>query len=175
MSEIRKNPIRIHKIASIEEPVSTQMIQSPKHRIWPWISVVMFLALGLAFMGWLYLERLKPRTDNPVVEKYQAIFLTNGQVYFGKITKETNNYLVLREIYYLQVTQPSLQGSADQKQQQFAQKQEPQISLVKLGNELHGPEDEMFISRSQLLFYENLKENSQVVKAIRDYKITPQR
>lgn len=175
MSEIKKNPIRIHKIASIEEPVSTQIIQSPRHRVWPWISLVVLLVLGLAFMGWLYLGRLKSGAENPIVEKYQAIFLTNGQVYFGKIAKETNNYLVLREIYYLQVTQPPLQGSADQRQQQSTQKQEPQISLVKLGNELHGPEDEMFISRSQLLFYENLKENGQVVKAIRDYKINPRR
>ena len=32
----------------------------------------------------------------------------------------------------------------------------------------------MYISRSHLLFYENLKENGQVVKAIREYKANPQ-
>ena len=37
---------------------------------------------------------------------FQAVFLTNGQVYFGKLANAKSQYPVLREVYYLQVTQP---------------------------------------------------------------------
>jgi hypothetical protein len=43
------------------------------------------------------------------------------------------------------------------------------ISLVKLGCELHGPEDEMLINRSQIVFWENLKEDGQVTQAVAEY------
>ena len=95
---------------------------------------------------------------------YQAIFLTNGQVYFGKLTNPDSDYVTLTDIYYLQVgpQQGSATGSAAAPSTTPAQ----QISLVKLGNELHGPVDEMHISRAQVLFYEDLKADGQVVKAI---------
>lgn len=91
--------------------------------------------------------------------KYQAVFLTNNQVYFGKLSKSGSKYPVLRDIYYLRVTQ-ALQPSNPAQQ----------INLVKLGGELHGPEDEMRINREQILFVEDLKADSQVVTAINDYK-----
>ena len=40
------------------------------------------------------------------------------------------------------------------------------IELVKLGKELHGPRDNMMISNYQLLYFENLSDDSQVVKTI---------
>ncbi|MDZ4244174.1 MAG: hypothetical protein U1C57_03660, partial [Candidatus Doudnabacteria bacterium] len=45
------------------------------------------------------------------------------------------------------------------------------FSLVKLGNELHGPEDKMSINLSQVLFVEDLKIDSKVVEAIRAYEL----
>jgi hypothetical protein len=102
--------------------------------------------------------------DSAVKSKeYQALFLTNGQVYFGKLTKVDNSYVKLTDIYYLQVQQQV--QPKDQNQQQ-----QPQVSLAKLGGELHGPEDVMYVSRSQVLFWENLKDDGKVTKAIKDYK-----
>ena len=98
--------------------------------------------------------------------EYQAVFLTNGQVYFGQISNTESNYVTLKDIYYLQVG-PQQGSGADVSQSQQS------ISLVKLGNELHGPEDEMHISRSQILFYEDLKKDGSVVKAIDAYKTNP--
>jgi hypothetical protein len=69
----------------------------------------------------------------------------------------------LTDIYYLQVGPQ--QGSATAPNQPSTTPQQ-QISLVKLGNELHGPVDEMHISRAQILFYEDLKTDGQVVTAI---------
>lgn len=103
---------------------------------------------------------------------YQAVFLTNGQVYFGRLDDINSEYVTLKDIFYLQISQTDeegLQPADDQKQ--------PQVTLVKLGrDELHGPQDVMFISRDQVLFWENLKDkdNSKVTKAIEDYKAQSQ-
>ena len=96
-----------------------------------------------------------------------AVFLTNGQVYFGKIYGRSNGVLDLRNIYYLQVNQtvqPDQKPSAS-----AAASPSPQVSLVKLGNELHGPNDRMQINENQVLFTESLKSDSKVVQAIASY------
>src|SRR5690242_7967446 len=33
--------------------------------------------------------------------QYQAVFLTNGQVYFGNVNQVTNSFIRLKNIYYL--------------------------------------------------------------------------
>jgi hypothetical protein len=145
----------------------------------PWI-ILGVVVLLVVVLGVLFREKLFPgNSDTGSVQgvstrgsEFQAVFLTNGQVYFGKVSNPTGEYLTLKDIFYLQVTQPPLQGSTPQ-DQAATQQQQPQISLVKLGNELHGPVDEMHINRDQILFYEDLKEDGQVVKAIRDYKANP--
>ena len=95
-------------------------------------------------------------------DTYQAVFLANGQVYFGKVTCLKKQYVELKDIYYLQMKQALQNQSADLLNQ-------PDLSLIKLGNELHGPTDEMYINRDQVLFVENLKEDSKVVQAIKKY------
>lgn len=103
-------------------------------------------------------------------DQYQAVFLDSqdGQVYFGKLTAYNEQYYHLTDIFYVRVEQkiqPEGQAASDAAQQS--------ISLAKLGNELHGPEDEMYISKDKVLFWENLKESGQVVTAIREYKKDP--
>lgn len=96
-------------------------------------------------------------------DKFQAVFLNGGQVYFGKIRSLNNKYLTIDNIYYLRVNQ---QG--EDSNQQSAESQQD-ISLAKLGCELHGPEDQMVINRDQVTFWENLKDDGQVAKAITEY------
>ena len=97
---------------------------------------------------------------------YQAVFLTNGQVYFGKLYREDGQFAVLRDIYYLQVTQSP-------QPIQPGQTPPTNINLVKLGGELHGPTDEMRINRDQILFVEDLSSGSRVVDAINKLKAGP--
>jgi len=97
-------------------------------------------------------------------DKFQAVFLSDssGQVYFGRLKSLNAKYYELTDIYYVKVenaVQPDKTNTASQS-----------ISLAKLGNELHGPEDTMYISRDKVLFWENLKDDGQVVKAITEYK-----
>ena len=98
-------------------------------------------------------------------DRYQAVFLTNGQVYFGKISNMTADTIKLNDIYYLQ-------QAADVQQQEDKEDAaaQNQLTLAKLGKELHGPEDVMYIERSQMLFWENLTDDSQVVKTIKQEK-----
>lgn len=97
-------------------------------------------------------------------DKYQAVFLTNGQVYFGKLSDNGGNYVKLNDIYYLQA-QDQVQPKENE-----ADNQESNLTLIKLGKELHAPADEMNISRQQMLFWEDIEADGKVMKAIEDYK-----
>jgi hypothetical protein len=131
------------------------------------IVVGLFGLVALAVLVWFGARAYGALTaDNSVKSKqFQAVFLTNGQVYFGKFADINSGYVKLTDIYYLQVqqtVQPSSSSSSSNNNQQ--------VSLAKLGGELHGPEDEMFISRDQILFWENLKNSGKVVQAIDNYQ-----
>jgi hypothetical protein len=88
---------------------------------------------------------------------WQAVFLTNNQVYFGHVRAAAGEYVLLTDVFYLRVSQPL---------QQEAPNPPPLIELVKLGGELHGPEDAMYIPKNAILFFENMKPDSPVVQEI---------
>ncbi len=125
-----------------------------------WLALVFGLAL-LWMVGVSY--GVLPSTTFPATsgDSYQAVFLTNGQVYFGNLREANREYLVLEDIYYLQVSQ-NLQPAEGEPQ--------TDITLVKLGNELHGPEDTMYIPKGQVIFWENMKADSAVVQVINQLK-----
>ena len=98
--------------------------------------------------------------------EWQGVFLDNGQVYFGKVAKMNNDFVFLKDIYYLQVV--TLQDTLGQPSDVQTQP-EQRLTLIKLGNEIHGPQDEMIINRSHVVLIEDLKDDSRVVTAINDY------
>lgn len=132
------------------------------------VLAVLMMVASLAIIVWLGTKAVSPLLADSAVKskEYQALFLTNGQVYFGKVSKVDSSYVKLTDIYYLQVqqtVQPKDSSSSSSNSNQ-------QVSLAKLGGELHGPEDVMYVSRQQVLFWENLKNDGKVAKAIADYK-----
>jgi hypothetical protein len=104
--------------------------------------------------------------DNPTSRTYTAVFLTNGQVYFGHIKDLDEKTVDLTDVFYLQTTN-DLTAAKDKNGQANVQ-----LSLVKLGEELHGPKDAMSINRQQVLFWEELQESGKVVQAINAYHST---
>jgi hypothetical protein len=95
-------------------------------------------------------------------DEYQAVFVnvngtSGGQVYFGHIQSLTPNFVDLTNVFYIQ-NQSSTSSSSNNS-----------YTLVKLGCELHGPEDQMVINRSQVYFWENLKSSGQVSQKIAQY------
>ncbi|HVQ43959.1 MAG TPA: hypothetical protein VMT30_03255 [Candidatus Saccharimonadia bacterium] len=137
------------------------------------VVAIVLVLVGLTVLGWFASKAYAAATADSGVKgkQYQAVFLTNGQVYFCKLTKVDNSYVKCTDIYYLQVqqtVQPKDTSAA-------AAANNQQVSLAKLGGELHGPEDVMYVSRQQVLFWENLKNDGKVAKAIADYKASGQK
>lgn len=99
-------------------------------------------------------------------KQLQAVFInvngTNGgQVYFGNIQELTPQYIHLSNVFYIQNQQAGAQSEAQASSS---------YNLVKLGCELHGPEDAMFINRSEVFFWENLKPDSQVAQKVAEFR-----
>lgn len=124
--------------------------------------VVAVLVAALA--GLIYTS--KPASQEKFINgtELQAVFLNNGQVYFGNVNSINQDYVTLTNVYYLQ------NSSTNQTSQNAASNQN--VSLVKLGCELHAPEDKMIINTSQVTFWENLKGSGQVAQAVDKYKKT---
>lgn len=137
-----------------------------------WGSFVKYTSVVLLFAGTILVVALlfslffaNDNKESKYVNKnqIQAVFLNGGQVYFGHIGNLTPEYISMSNIYYLRVNQ---QVQPDQSTNKTTSND---ISLVKLGCELHGPVDQMVINRDQVLFWENLKGDGQVAKAVEAY------
>lgn len=140
-----------------------------------WGVTVLVVAIAAGIIVWFVLGSKLSGSVLGAKTSYQAVFLTNGQVYFGKLA-DTGDWLQLTDIYYLQVTQPLQQAATSDASKNetpntasTSAQTQPNIQLVKLGSELHGPEDSMNIDRDKVLFWENMKDDSKVVQAIRQY------
>ncbi len=114
---------------------------------------------------------------------YVAVFLSNKQVYFGKLNDAESSYPTLSDVFYLRVSQvlaPGAAGAAEKVSVAKADKDatpaaaarqvKNELTLIKLGAEIHGPTDSIRINRDHILFIETLKDDSKVVKAITDYR-----
>lgn len=132
------------------------------------ISLIIVSVAVTAFVGFAIVRGVDG--DNLVkTDQYQAVFLTDGQIYFGKLDNSNDSYARLTDIYYLQVEQAVQPVQGDDAKAADDADAGAKISLAKLGNELHGPEDEMYVNRDRILFWENLKNDGQVVTAITQF------
>jgi hypothetical protein len=120
------------------------------------VALVVAVIVAIGFGG------PKPEGKYLDSKKLQAVFLQTGQVYFGNVTKMNSEYFVLTNIYYLHTSNTGT-GTA-------ASTSNTNVSLVKLGCELHAPDDRMVINRDQVTFWENLHDDGQVAKAVATFK-----
>ncbi len=126
-------------------------------RILIWLLIVLGVGIVLFVVA---------RDEVPTIPKssaFKAVFLSNGQVYFGKLAELPSGFFSLTEVYYLRA------GTL----QQAGEEGSTQIDLVKLGAEIHAPKDEMFINRDQVIFFEDIQENGEVMRLIRAHQATP--
>ncbi len=96
-------------------------------------------------------------------EDWQAVFLSDGQIYFGKVVGETEDTVFLENIFYMKE-----KGSLHQGENNFNE-QKKDVSLIKLGTELHKPTDRMRLNKEQIMFIEDLQNDSKIVRAILNY------
>jgi len=125
------------------------------------ITVIVIIAIA---GYWVF----KKPSSNSIVDatKYQAVFLSNGQTYFGKVVDPNEKYIALTDVYYLVLKQP-LQSQKNDTADQDQDRSKAEYTLIKLGKEMHGPTS-MSINKDQILFIENLADDSRVVSAIKN-------
>jgi hypothetical protein len=147
--------------------LNTTTMSAPKKRSGKIIALIVVLVLILLIVAYCVFSYFKLGSS-----EYQAVFLSNGQVYFGKMGR-SGKWIVLKDVYYLQVTQDLQDASGDSNATPNStnnnQATQPEIKLVKLGSELHGPEDRMYIDTDKILFWEDMKSDSKVIEAIRKH------
>lgn len=110
-------------------------------------AVVIAAAAGaLAFQG--ARQQAAPALTTP----YHAVLLANGQAFFGRVQSQGDEYVVLRDVYYIQS-----RANPETKQVNNV--------LVKRGQEWHAP-DRMILNRRHVVLLEPVTEGSQVAKLI---------
>ena len=90
---------------------------------------------------------------------YQAVLLSNGNVYFGKLGDYGGRFPVLTDVFYIQSS-----VNPDTKQ--------PVNVLVKRGKELHSP-DRMYLNPNQIILVEPVSPNSKVMQLILEQRKQP--
>jgi hypothetical protein len=96
-----------------------------------------------------------------VAKEYQAVTLTNGQTYYGKIKALNSKYVVLTNVFYIQNNNTSPTTTTTQT---------PSYTLLKLDTTQPTlSEDKMIINRDTVTIWENLKDTSQIVTKINEY------
>jgi len=114
--------------------------------VWVLAGIVVIVA---AFM---FVRDTRPGPPVVFTTPYQAVLLTNGTAYFGKLEGYGTARPVLKEVYYI-VTQTN----PETKQQNNV--------LVRRGKELHEP-DIMYLNPNQILCVESVGPNSKVAQLI---------
>jgi hypothetical protein len=85
-------------------------------------------------------------------QRYQAVFLENGQTWFGHYRDRIGPYAAMDAVYYVQ-TKAS---------------QDPDVpatsQLIKRGNELHAPDPHVLVAKTAILFVEDLRDGSPIAR-----------
>lgn len=176
-------PNSAHPVANPVAPVSPVQTQNnraknnnDKDKVGKWLriatttllfSLTVLLVASAAYIGFKGTDTQASKYVNK--NEYQAVFInisgtgtTGEQVYFGHIQNITSQYIDLTNVFYIQ-SQPASSSTTSATN-----------TLVKLGCELHAPEDQMIVNNSQVLFWENLKPSGQVsTKIAQWYKQNP--
>jgi hypothetical protein len=124
------------------------------HKILP-----VFLLVGTALLtSGCQTAKSAPASAAIDPNKYYAVLLTNGAVYFGKLDGMGSPSPVLTDVFYVQA------GPVDPNTKQ------PQgMVLVHRGKELHGP-DRMILSDRSIVFVEPVGSDSRVAQLIKEAK-----
>jgi len=132
------------------------------------IATVVFVGLVLAVRqpGWLSSGKKllsgqmksPEQTENKGSESssaFWAVYLDSGQVFYGRKDKSDKNYVVMSNVFYYHLA-IKLTKSGN-------------VRLVKVGTEIHQPQDFVYVNKQHIDRQEQLSSDSKVVKAIEQY------
>lgn len=139
--------------------ITQQAAEQPRKRRWVrkllWLLAIIIAIVVLVNL--LTSGKMPFLTSND----YYAVFLTNGQVYFGKLRRLHTRLPKMYDVYYLGNNQ-ILGGTRTETPSN--------VSLVRLGSELHRPKNWIILNRDHILLVEKLSPNSPVLTAIRNFQ-----
>lgn len=148
------------ELTKISRPAAARINESFLKRI------IFFLALVIvgAVIYWLFFQgKSGEQAREAGKEKWYAVKLVSGEVFYGQINKTKDDPIELNNVYY----------DYDQNQEKGGEQKSAEtgnLRLVKRGKETHGPSGLMEIFHSQILFMEPLQAESKVLKAILEYE-----
>ncbi len=177
-----EEPVQAERVVPVEPPRQVQQHRQsepePQKAVRPmrsfgWMKWVVIVVAVIAILaaGWMVWQR----KDGSVVatidtNAYQAVFLSNGQVYFGKLAVVNRDFMKLTNIYYLerQLTTSTDTNDADNDEDINTPQTngDNSFQLLKYSDVLYGSEDAMIISKDDIVRYENLRSDGVVARAI---------
>lgn len=116
------------------------------------------LALGLVIGGGA-MVLFSPGRGDPFAgrvdrARFQAVILSNDKVYFGRLTKASDDFYSLDDAYFL-------------RESRTTEEAEPTRAVVPVNREIHAPDNRMLIRRADVVLVENLAKDSPVQREIR--------
>ena len=118
-------------------------------KILAYFLIVLFVA-AFVYLGYAYGKKVFPFTEEM---KYQAVQLSSGDIYYGKL--QTFPCCKLTDVYFLQTLPAEEEGG------------QPEINLAPLNSLFFGPENTMYLQKKQILWWADLAENSQILQVIK--------
>jgi len=151
-----QNDIRRPQGQELHQPSTIAHLWHGSRRLFKIVLLIIIAIIIIIFFASRFSSKESTALYN-LTGEYQAVFLTNGQTYFGQVGEVNEEVLILNNVHYLQSQTPLQTGP---------QPKESEIALIKLGSEIHGPQNQMIIPKTSISYIENLKETSAIVRAI---------
>jgi hypothetical protein len=125
------------------------------------ISVGLNLALGALLFAHLGHPAPAASAFNP--NAWYAVFVSsqNQEAFVGHVSDATASDLTMKDIYYL-----TFEAKDAAKPIASTKPEDVKPVIKKLGQEVYGPKDVVQVNRLNLRYYTELRDDSQVVKAI---------
>lgn len=148
----RPAPSRVQQNA--HQPHETR-VKRTRMKLWhKLVGGALLLLAVVAIYAWPLV--FSPQSIN--TNGYQIVYLANNQAYFGKLQNTSGEYLYMKTPY----TAQDVKQAADAKDAQST------TTLLKVRDQLYGPDDSIAIRADQVAFWQNLRDDSKVVQAIKN-------
>jgi hypothetical protein len=156
--------------SAVSTPTTAEPVRRPVRILA--IILAISIAANLALAGVLILSRTtapKAAAETFNGNSWYGVFINNNEAFVGHITGADSQNITMKDIYYLTLEARDANGNTitNPTAAQF------KPFIKKLGQEVYGPKDVIQISRQNVRYYSELRDDSDVVKAILGFEKNP--
>ena len=149
---------RMKLFKKLRLPASGGVFLSKKH-----LMIIAF-AVSVAFVALIGLVLFVPPAQRIDTNTYQVVYLANGQAYFGKLQNTNGRFLVMKTPYTMQEVQTPPQTGTEA---EATATPETSTTLIKVSGQVYGPEESIALKSEQVVFWQNLRDDSKVSQALK--------